>query len=772
MDAVIHKQRRITDGHPISFGSKDGHRESRVDKLEYITGKYVILWDEDDKRGWMMNGATALLHILRASLERNRTGKFRSKCSFKPEQMQEAETRYESDSALEVLLNHENQSLSIFEGEDFTVKDRIEDFVYILDQMTEYEETRLIKKSRAIGPKNQASERLEGWDFIDVATRKYPVCPRSGVLQTIGRSWTELTRSLNAITIFGRGFGDLIQPVDSCNLCSHWDRLPKNRYYLAALIPDVMQIFKDVQPRLTSPRMLFDDILWHHSDRTVDLCACLKDSSIKHFDIVDILKPHNTGQGSEGMYWIDSKESGAVLFGNCTESTTSPACQASQNQSCRQDIGLGVSGAQATIRSVDPIPSHSSLKKRQSLQAVEVHLPEPIAEANDILNNDSPKMSPPDQPKHYSEFQIAILCALKIESDAVQSFFDGHWDHHKQPQGDDNAYSTGWIGNHAVILVHLPGMGTLKASTAAKDLKRTCPHIKLGLVVGICGAVPFYGKDRKEILLGDVIVSTSLIQHDLGRQHETEFTRKRKRHEELSRSTDPIQAFLNKISTLVGHNRLSSRTTNYVVEPFRGPNASRFQYPQYPGVESDKLYETDYCHKHHNPADCRRGKCVVGEATETRFCKRASKRSCAKLGCDDRRLVPRQRLQEAKQYARQNIRLEHPTHTSSETWIHFGQIASGDAVIKSGRHRDERASAERKAGGREILGFEMEGAGVWESVPTIVVKGVCDYSDSHKNDVWHGYAASTAAACMKALLNEWPVFDRGSDDEPSKLIRY
>jgi nucleoside phosphorylase len=56
----------------------------------------------------------------------------------------------------------------------------------------------------------------------------------------------------------------------------------------------------------------------------------------------------------------------------------------------------------------------------------------------------------------------------------------------------------------------------------------------------------------------------------------------------------------------------------------------------------------------------------------------------------------------------------------------------------------------------------MEGAGVWDNFPCIVIKGVCDYADSHKNKKWQGYAAATAAACMKAFLKEWISVDKSS----------
>ena len=62
----------------------------------------------------------------------------------------------------------------------------------------------------------------------------------------------------------------------------------------------------------------------------------------------------------------------------------------------------------------------------------------------------------------------------------------------------------------------------------------------------------------------------------------------------------------------------------------------------------------------------------------------------------------------------------------------------------------------------------MEGAGVWDNFPTIVIKGVCDYADSHKNKKWQRYAAATAAACMKAILKGWRAADKPSDIDTNR----
>ncbi|KAK6513278.1 hypothetical protein TWF506_009437 [Arthrobotrys conoides] len=54
----------------------------------------------------------------------------------------------------------------------------------------------------------------------------------------------------------------------------------------------------------------------------------------------------------------------------------------------------------------------------------------------------------------------------------------------------------------------------------------------------------------------------------------------------------------------------------------------------------------------------------------------------------------------------------------------------------------------------------MEAAGVWDYLPCILIKGVSDYADSHKNGRWQEYAAIAAAACAKAILEQWDRADR------------
>jgi hypothetical protein len=59
----------------------------------------------------------------------------------------------------------------------------------------------------------------------------------------------------------------------------------------------------------------------------------------------------------------------------------------------------------------------------------------------------------------------------------------------------------------------------------------------------------------------------------------------------------------------------------------------------------------------------------------------------------------------------------------------------------------------------DILCFEMEATGLMHDFPCLVIRGICDYADTHKNDQWQGYAAATAAAYAKELLEIIPEED-------------
>ncbi|OWT42504.1 phosphorylase superfamily domain-containing protein [Pochonia chlamydosporia 170] len=113
------------------------------------------------------------------------------------------------------------------------------------------------------------------------------------------------------------------------------------------------------------------------------------------------------------------------------------------------------------------------------------------------------------RPSCRGDFEIAIICALPLEYNAVALLFDQFWDGDGDKFGraarDDNAYKTGRIGKHSVVLALLPGMGKVSAAAAAASMRSSYVALRLVFLVGICGGAPHYNQD--EILLGDVIIN-------------------------------------------------------------------------------------------------------------------------------------------------------------------------------------------------------------------------------------------------------------------------
>ena len=150
----------------------------------------------------------------------------------------------------------------------------------------------------------------------------------------------------------------------------------------------------------------------------------------------------------------------------------------------------------------------------------------------------------PSPPASRDDFAIAIICALPEERDTVEALMTRDYKEEGQRYGkaecDDNAYTLGEIGGKAVVLVAPRGMGTTKTRHIARGLQMSFRNISWAFVVGIAGGAPFVhdGSDWKEsdIHLGDVIVSTQVVEYDFGREHENGFKRRIGVENELPRA--------------------------------------------------------------------------------------------------------------------------------------------------------------------------------------------------------------------------------------------
>jgi nucleoside phosphorylase len=333
------------------------------------------------------------------------------------------------------------------------------------------------------------------------------------------------------------------------------------------------------------------------------------------------------------------------------------------------------------------------------------------------------------RPRSRSDYAIAIICALTLEADAVEALFDETYDRlgkfYRKQSGDANSYINGRIGEHNIVLCYMPGMGKGSAASVASSLRVSYTGIQLALVVGICGGAPYPSSDQN-IFLGDVIISDAVVEYDFGRQFPGGFQRKTDVKDILGRPDREIRTLLAGLKA----SRARSEFQDQMLQNLHTIQQSETRW-QHPGFIKDILFEASYHHKHYSEVSTVRCCCFRNDSPDD-ICEEALEKNCSSLGCDENRVSRRRDGAEAVKAS-----------------VHIGKMASADTVMKSGEYRDKIISKER------VIGFEMAGAGVWDNVSCIIVKGVCDYADSHKSKIWQAYAAATGASAAKAFLGYW-----------------
>ncbi|CAI7678619.1 unnamed protein product [Penicillium pancosmium] len=338
-------------------------------------------------------------------------------------------------------------------------------------------------------------------------------------------------------------------------------------------------------------------------------------------------------------------------------------------------------------------------------------------------------------------FLIAIICALPLEYDAAILLIDEFWDlngnQYGRADGDRNTYRNGRIGAHNVVLMLLPAMGTAAVAGSAASLRTSYPALQIAFLVGICGGSP----GIKAAFLGDVVISDGVVQYLLGRQYPEGFVMKGVSEGNVHAPNKEIRGLIAYFNTEAGRKELEDGSAYHlkVLQDECVLKNYKSSY-EYPGLAEDKLFKSTYPHKHRDFPSC--NIC----SGDTDLCDEATQHSCSELGCDESHLVLRTQYRSTQRHRLEQVKARGPE-------IFIGRVASGDTVMKSGEHRDRIAKR------HNIIAFEMEGAGLWDEIPTLVIKGITDYSDSHKNKLWQPYAAATAAAVTKAVMERYILND-------------
>ncbi|KAF4992136.1 hypothetical protein FDECE_13807 [Fusarium decemcellulare] len=308
---------------------------------------------------------------------------------------------------------------------------------------------------------------------------------------------------------------------------------------------------------------------------------------------------------------------------------------------------------------------------------------------------------PPKQQKSFRDhtrnalshdcYTVAWVCALHIEMAAARAMLDEIHGDLPTHANDPNSYILGRIQQHNVVLACLPN-AQYGLNNAAIVVTNLIRTFP-SIQLGLMVGIGGAAPNKADLRLGDIVVGSRVMQYDLG---------KTMPHGTVHR-TATARVVPHSISTVVSnlrskHEWSPSRVPSILEEMMGGlPDYGRPTSP-------DRLFLATYHHDSPTP-DC--------------------------TNCDQSKLVPRK------------------PRTSVHPAIHHGAIGSANQVIKDSAARDTLARE------LDVICFEMETAALMDVVPCLPIRGICDYSDSHKSKEWQRYAAATAAAFAREFLEEF-----------------
>ncbi|KAB8245030.1 hypothetical protein BDV35DRAFT_394293 [Aspergillus flavus] len=266
---------------------------------------------------------------------------------------------------------------------------------------------------------------------------------------------------------------------------------------------------------------------------------------------------------------------------------------------------------------------------------------------------------------------------------------------------ESEEHTTGRIYNHEIVITCLPAgqMGTNAAAAVTARMVSSFPSLKVSLLVGIAGGVPSH---KADIRLGDVVIGQPEKIYGGVVQYDFGKTIIGGFQQRIGSLNAPSPTLLTAVSKFKSN--LSASINN--IQDYLD-TVARVKRPH---SVPDVLFEASYDH-------------ARGETCNA---------------------------------CRKDMLVRRPQREDSNVRVHFGTIGSGNQLVKDGMTRDKIST---KLGG--VLCFEMEAAGVVNLLPCLVVRGISDYADSHKNKGFQYFAASTAAACARQILLYVPPPSRG-----------
>lgn len=333
----------------------------------------------------------------------------------------------------------------------------------------------------------------------------------------------------------------------------------------------------------------------------------------------------------------------------------------------------------------------------------------------DISTSRSPPMSNLKRFPLTEEYTIGWICSNSKTLSLAVAMLDERYAYPTAPINASYTYIKGSIGHHNIVISCPRIEDSIEDPTKKLNpngLRKSFPSIQYCFIIGIgSGISPL-------LQLGDVVV-TKPPQH-LQRVNSTQYT------------NDPPEAWEHFPSSLLSAlNQVESAFIDFYSGTIpRHIEEAKEKAPHLrslrlnPDRTQDILFYPNY--KHVDRPETINSSASVGDGL--------GEVSAACYHCDVSQSTPR---------PPRDIKV-HFGKTISETWV------LERSTILNGLEIDFTI---------DMLCIEQRAAYFRTTVPYLLISGICDYGDSHKNETWQDLATANAVACAKGIVEYIPSQD-------------
>ena len=347
----------------------------------------VILYDAHDQLGWLTDAASALLHLSRAQLSldilegvelqeyRSPDPSFIGNACIKAlldntNRTLEIDRQYIGTTEERILVNEKWETKTVVRYRTIYFEDMVKDNWKILNQIFSYSVSHT-----GIELPTSIRKHIEGFDFDDIVHSAQQMFPLTTPLDRQRGAWLDFAKNINAITLFGTGFGDLIIPAAGSNkLCDYWSLVPKSLDYLVVSVAHLERLRNsqfNSQECHSENIELGKGIYWHRGDRLFEHCdGCTTSQPCDRAQKLNARIP-----GSKGcMGFPTDSPAGAVIFGHMAHKrlwgskdelharlNPQSRSHSEQTDGAFSDSGMGASIGDASSPTDPPFPNSKAV---------------------------------------------------------------------------------------------------------------------------------------------------------------------------------------------------------------------------------------------------------------------------------------------------------------------------------------------------------------------------------------------------------------------------